>query len=37
MWAVTTPEPGSILGLMMLGIVGTLKAKFARKNSQVKS
>ncbi|MGK7954922.1 MAG: choice-of-anchor I family protein [Crocosphaera sp.] len=31
-YSVTTPEPTSILGLMMLGIVGTLKAKFSRKN-----
>ncbi|MGK7886093.1 MAG: choice-of-anchor I family protein, partial [Crocosphaera sp.] len=36
-YSVTTPEPGSILGLMMLGIVGTLKAKFSGKNSKVKS
>ncbi|MGK7878875.1 MAG: choice-of-anchor I family protein [Crocosphaera sp.] len=36
-YSVTTPEPGSILGLMMLGIVGTLKVKFSGKNSKVKS
>ncbi|MDJ0729168.1 MAG: choice-of-anchor I family protein [Crocosphaera sp.] len=35
-YSVTTPEPSFILGLMMLGIVGTLKNKFSGNHSKVK-